>query len=274
MSDTPDPSEPGALAEATAPATTDRLLQANGPRELRCALLALLLPRGSRRAFASWQVETADTASAGLLRAEAGALAGAARLPWFERLLHRMAAQPLAERHTLLESTRRVVSARGAVQPLDTLHWLVMRRLLGERAPACGPAAADAGFSQLPEADVHAIARYTAFLSRMVPADSPDGDAGAAWYASVMRRWRGQVDIPPQLPVPDSDAFVQALHEVATLAWMKRPVLMREWVGAALHHSPPSGLADVSADALRLSCTLLDTPMPPELSRHYIEPYP
>ncbi len=252
-------------------ASTQRLEQIHGPGELRCALLALLLPKGSRRALASWQGETRTTPYAMQLRSEAMALDAASRLPWFEHLLARMASHPLAERQALLESTRRVVSARGSVQPLDTLHFLVMRRRLGEKAPIAAAAGSAAAFSKLPESDVHAIARYTAFLSRMVPAASADGAPGAAWYASVMKRWKGRVDIPPQSPLPDTDAVVQALQQVASLPLMQRPVLLRDWVSAALKHCAPAGLTDLSADALRLSGTLLESPLPPDLARHYID---
>ena len=252
-------------------ASTQRLEQIHGPGELRCALLALLLPKGSRRALASWQGETRTTPYAMQLRSEAMALDAASRLPWFEHLLARMASHPLAERQALLESTRRVVSARGSVQPLDTLHFLVMRRRLGEKAPIAAAAGSAAAFSKLPVSDVHAIARYTAFLSRMVPAASADGAPGAAWYASVMKRWKGRVDIPPQSPLPDTDAVVQALQQVASLPLMQRPVLLRDWVSAALKHCAPAGLTDLSADALRLSGTLLESPLPPDLARHYID---
>jgi hypothetical protein len=273
--DAPD-SDLGPQDHLAGPGSTERLVQAVGPRELRCALLALLVPRGSRRTLAAWeaqaQADSATTPFAFQLRDEAMALPRAARLPWFERLLVRMAGQPLNERQALLESTRRVVSARGAVQPLDTLHWLVMRRRLGEKAWAGPPGSADVDISRLPESDVHAIARYSAFLSRMVPLGSPDGAAGSAWYALVVTLWKGRVDVPPQRPLPDTDAVVQALHQVASLPWMQRPVLVREWVGAALQQSPDRTLSDLSADALRLSCTLLDSPLPPELSKHYIEP--
>ena len=273
MDEKPEPPVPSPLRAGTA-ASTDRLLQAIGPGELRCALLALLLPKQSRRAQASWQRETMDTPYASQLRGEAVALPGSSRLPWFERLLVRMAGQPLPERQALLESTRRLVSARGSVRAIDTLHWLVMRRRLGQKPPAANPPSPDSGFSMLPEAEVHAIARYSAFLSRLVPADSAGGEAGAAWYDSVMQRWQEQVNVPAQLPLPDSDAVVHALNQVASLAWMQRPVLMREWVAKALQHSPSGVFADASADALRMSCTLLDTPLPPDLSRHYVEPYP
>jgi hypothetical protein len=150
----------------------------------------------------------------------------------------------------------------------------VMRRRLSPPPPQTPVPSPDSAFSRLPESDVLPIARYSAFLSRMVPLDSPNAEAGAAWYDSVMLRWQMRVEVPPQLPLPDSDAVAQALQHVAALPWMQRPVLMREWVSNALKHSPPSGLSDIAADALRMSCTLLDTPLPPELSRHYIEPYP
>jgi len=269
---------------------TERLAQAHGPDELSCALLALLLPKGSRAALVVWQLETKATPYATRIRGEAIALGAAARLPWFELLLARMAGQPLRQRRALLAATRRLMrapravptrpapqphlleSARGSVRPIDTLHWLVMRRRLGEKAPQAAATAADRGFSRLSESDVYAIGRVTAFLSRLVPVESADGQAGAAWYASVMRRWQGHVDLPGQLPLPDTDAFVRALRSVATLPWMQRPVLVREWVSAALQTSPSGALADAGADALRMCATLLDSPLPPELAKHYIEP--
>jgi hypothetical protein len=52
---------------------------------------------------------------------------------------------------------------------------------------------------------------------------------------------------------------------------MQRPALMRGWVTAAVQHSRHGRLADTAADALRLSCALLDSPLPPELARHYRE---
>jgi hypothetical protein len=288
MSKTTDPpdSDLGPQEVAAEPASTERLQHALGPRELRSGLLALLVPRGSHRTMAAWLKEIEPTPYAVQLKAEAMALPGASRLPWFELLLVRMAGQPLAERQALLESARRVMAARGTVQPLDTLHYLVMRRGLGRKTRASGSAEGRVGFSLPPEAEVRAIARYSAFLSRLIPAGSADGSAGADWYASVMQRWGRRVDMPQQLPLPDTDSAVKALHRVAALPMMQRPVLVRDWVSAALRLSaaqggaapssgsilnPRSGLCDLSADALRLSATLLDTPLPPELARHYIE---
>jgi len=56
------------------------------------------------------------------------------------------------------------------------------------------------------------------------------------------------------------------------MAWMQRPVLVRNWVDTALARRERGRLRDSAADALRLSCGLLDSPLPPELARHYIEP--
>jgi hypothetical protein len=83
-----------------------------------------------------------------------------------------------------------------------------------------------------------------------------------------MARWERHAIVPPCEP-PDTDGLVHALQELQALAWMQRPVLARDWVTAALQHSPHGRLTDPAADALRLSCALLDSPLPPELERHY-----
>ena len=274
-------------------AAADHLSRVHGALGLHAAVLALLLPTGSRRAARAWRAETAATPDAAALRAHIDDLSPAARLPWLDVLLLRMRGQALAARQALLESTRRVMAARGVVRPLDRLHWLLMRQRLGEASAATVHAAAQADLSRLPPSDVLAVARYSAFLSRMVPvevaaeaaaeslvgepADGPAArlapetgaaPAGVVWYATVMARWERHTPIPPCQP-PDTDGLVHALQELQALAWMQRPVLARDWVTAALKHSPRGRFTDVSADALRLSCALLDSPLPPELERHF-----
>ena len=262
-------------------AAADHLSRVHGALGLHAAVLALLLPTGSRRAVRAWRAETAVTPDAATLRAHIDELSPAARLPWLDVLLLRMRGQALAARQGLLESTRRVMAARGVVRPLDRLHWLLMRQRLGEASAATVHAAAQADLSRLPPGDVLAVARYSAFLSRMVPVevdaeaaaqsqvDEPaDEPAGVAWYATVMARWERHTPIPPCEP-PDTDGLVHALQELQALAWMQRPVLARDWVTAALKHSPRGRFTDTSADALRLSCALLDSPLPPELERHF-----
>jgi hypothetical protein len=247
----------------------DRLSRLHGPFELHAALLALLLPPASKRAVRAWEIETAATLGIESLRGHAASLSGAARLPWFELLLSRMSLQPLASRKELLQATRRVMGARGAMRPIDRLHWLAMRRGLGEVPPLAARPESGVEVAEWLETDVLALAAYTAFLSRMIPDESADGVDGVRWYTEVMKTWQPLGD-PPQCKPPDIEHMVEALGKLQTMSWMQRPVVIRNWVTAALKHSGGTRLGDLAADALRLTCTLLDSPQPPELARHYI----
>ena len=247
----------------------DRLSRLHGAFELQAALLALLLPPGSKRAARAWEIETAATPGVEGLRMHAASLSGAARLPWFELLLSRMALQPIAARQDLLRATRRIMGARGVVRPVDRLHWLAMRRGLGEVPPLAARPEATVEVAEWLETDVLALAVYTAFLSRMVVDESADDDADARWYASVMHNWQPYAQAPP-FDAPDAESVFEALARLQTLSWMQRPVVVRSWVGAALKANGGVRLGDAAADALRLTCTLLDSPQPPELARHYI----
>ena len=265
------------MATATAPAPSpererdaaDRLSRVHGAGELQAVLLALLMAPGSKRALRAWQRETAATPSADLLRRHATSLSGAARLPWFELLLARMAAQPLPARQALLQATRRVMGARGVARPIDRLHWLTMRRGLGEAGPLAARPESHAEAPEWLESDVLAVASCTAFLSRMVPGEAVDSPDGRAWYDLVMATWLPFVEIPAWQP-PKAEAMVEALAKMQTLSWMQRPVIVRSWVTTAISRSRGLRLGDLSADALRLTCGLLDSPLPPELARHYV----
>jgi hypothetical protein len=141
-----------------------------------------------------------------------------------------------------------------------------MRQRLGETAPVTP---ASGGQNDIAQTSLHTrreIARLTAFLARLIP----DGEA---WYGSVMRPWLDAETLPP-CQAPDADGLVHALQELQTLPWMLKPVLVRAWTDAALRHKPPGPLPGEAADALRLACALLDSPLPPELARHYVEPTP
>src|SRR5262245_26307898 len=118
----PEPPRPAAMAEASAEAA-DFLSRVHGSGELTAALLALLLPPGSQRALRAWEIETEATQGAANVLAHVGSLLPNARLPWFERLLKRMRRHPLEPCQLLLESTRRLMSARGTLRPIDRLHW-------------------------------------------------------------------------------------------------------------------------------------------------------
>ena len=264
----------------TEQAAVDQLNRLQGKQELHAGVLALLLPAGSQRAARAWQIECETMMPrAGEVRGWVEQLPPKARLPWLETLVMRMRGQMLADRQALLEATRRVMGARGIQRPLDRLHWLAMRQWLGEFTAADNRNAVTSDLSRLPQSDVAAIAAYSAFLARMVPAEAAELEdtappaAGVAWYGSVMNPWRQNADVPPCTP-PDSAGLVHALQELQAVAWMQRPALVRGWVTAATQHSRYGRLTDTAADALRLSCSLLASPMPPELDRHYGAPLP
>ena len=262
-----------AHAAAAAPASdrdaATRFAHVHGAGELQATLLALQLPRGSKRALRAWPAESGAVPHAEALRLLAASLSGAARLPWFELLLSRMAAQPLAAHQELLQATRRVMGARGVARPIDRLHWLTMRRGLGEVGPLAARPEPHPEEVEWLESDVLSVAGYTAFLSRMVPGDLPDAPQGRAWYDAVMAGFPGFAQIPAWQP-PKAEAMVEALTRMQTLSWMQRPVVVRTWVTNAIAQSRFGRLADLPADALRMSCSLLDSPQPPELARHYI----
>lgn len=278
------PPERSALALAAG----DALLRVHGPQLLQAAVLALLLPAGSKRARRAWQFETAMSGSAAAMRVHVLHLPASARLPWLETLVRRLGGQPLEVRKDLLAATRRVMGARGTIRPIDRLHWLAMRQWLGEGSAAQQREAAAEDLSRLPQGEVSAIASYSAFLSRLVPIDASEGaaetavssegdapaTAGERWYEEVMAPWRPHADVPACRP-PDTDGLVHALHDLQAMAWMQRPMLVRRWVSAAQQHAADAGpgtLDATAADALRLSCTLLDSPLPPALAQHFGPP--
>jgi Zn-dependent protease with chaperone function len=247
----------------------DRLSRINGPGELRATILALLLTPGSQREKRAWRDETKGLSTADGLRREIKKLGPALRLPWLDELLSRIANAPMADRQALMEATRRVMAADGQVRPIDRLHWLAMRHRLGERPPVNTSASAQNDMTQLPESMQRQVATLTAFLSRVIP--DGEAEAGGAWYRSVLGPWMSDYALPPCEP-PDADGLATALAGVQALPWMLKPVLARAWLDAARRQSPQGRLSDDSADALRLACLLLESPMPPELARHYIEP--
>ncbi len=248
-----------------------RLGRVHGPGGMKAALLAMLLVSGQPGRMRAWREETSLVGEAETIREDVERLGGTTRLPWFELLLARYGGTPLHDRQELLRSARRVLTAAQPGRPIDRLMWLAMRRHFGETPLALVHAPADADIAQLPDADMRHVADYTAHLARMVPRD--DADAGQQWYLAVLRRWLAPEAVPAWHR-PDVDALVHALTGLQALSWMQRPQLVRAWVGEALPPGRPGPLPQTAADALRLSCLLLDSPMPPELARQYVEPHP
>jgi hypothetical protein len=84
-----------------------------------------------------------------------------------------------------------------------------------------------------------------------------------------MAQWAPHSTAPP-FDVPDAENVFEALARLQTLSWMQRPIVIRSWTAAALKANGGVRFGTAAADALRLTCTLLDSPMPPELADHYI----
>ena len=208
----------------------ERLEHVHGAGELQAVLLALLLPPGSKRALRAWRPRPPAPPALEALREHAANLSGAARLPWFELLLARMAAQPLAARQELLQATRRVMGARGMARPIDRLHWLAMRRGLGEvRAAGGARRRATPRSANGSSPTCSSVACVTAFLSRMVPGDGADERRRPRLVRhrdgelAAVRRHR-------RCAPPKAEAMVEALARMQTLSWMQRPVIVRHWV--------------------------------------------
>lgn len=245
-----------------------RLSRVHGSGELQAAILALISPKDSAPAFIAWSRETQHVPNAALLRQDVTHISDGARVPCLEAFLDRMREQPRPDRRLLLESTRRVMAATRPLRPLDRLHWLLMRRKLGDRAPLSAPPAPQNDVAELSSYMVERVAGVTAYLARMVPGPGPE--AGLPWYRDVMLQLVHTGE-PPPCKAPDGEGLAYALIDVESLPWMLRPVLMRGWVDAALATSQRARLLPVAADALRLVSGLLDSPMSPELMRHFQE---
>jgi len=245
-----------------------RLSRVHGPGELHAAILALISPPDSVPSFLAWTNETMSCSHASVLRQDVMRLSEGVRLPCLEALLARMCVCPKEIRRDLLRSTRRVVAVHSPLRPLDRLHWLSMRRMLGERMPIPLPPQACNDFAELSRYMIGRVASVTAYLARMVP--GPDSQAGLVWFEAVMSQLDPAGEVPP-CKAPDGDGLAHALDEVQTLPMMLRPVLMRGWVDAALATSGRARLYPMASDALRMVACLLDSPMPPDLARHFAE---
>lgn len=248
--------------------TLGRLSRLNGPGELHAAILALISPADSAESFIVWTHETEFVSDASLIRQDITRLPEEMRLPCLEGLLDRMRKCPKDDRRELLRAMRRLVAVHSPLRPIDRLHWLLMRRKLGDRPPMPLPPKAGNDLAELSRYMVGRIASVTAYLARMVP--GPDAPAGLAWYSHVISELDHSGEMPP-CKAPDGDGLAHALDEVESLPLMLRPVLMRGWVDAAIAESGRARLLPMAADALRIVADLLDSPLPPELARHFTE---
>ena len=268
----PDRSDPS-LRERVA-----RLHALREPAQWQAAALALMLEPGSRRERAVWLDEARHAPDAERLLDDVSALPQPHRLPWLETFARLLAPGPVEARHALIGGARRLMTADGIVTQMDQLRWVALRHLLAGSAVAA-PAAAETDLAELNDAQALKVCLYSAFLSHMVPSPELTLDltgqesTGQAWYDSVIAPWQERFSLPPR-ERHDIDATLRALRVLQAMPWLLRPVLVRSWFDAARELTDGPILHEVAADALRLTCTLLDSPVPPELGRQYIEVEP
>lgn len=266
----PDPALRQLLARLTALEGSDAGCSA--------AMLALLVTPGSRNERATWADLVSDVPDAPQIFDDVAQLPPARRLPWLEHFARALALGPVARRHALIDGARRIMIADGLVSPLDQLRWVALRHLLAGSAVSA-PAAAPTELEALDLGQARAVCLFSGFLSRLVPApeltlDLSGGDSvGALWFAAVTAPWQDRLELAAD-EGHDVDAALRALRVLQTLPWLQRPVLARSWYDAARSLTDGPGLHPDAADALRLCCVLLDSPVPPELGRQYIEPGP
>jgi hypothetical protein len=248
------------------------------PAQWQAAALGLMLAPESRRGRAVWFAETRGLPEAEGLLEDVLALPQTHRLPWFEAFTRLLAPGPVEARHALVGAARRLMMADSMVTQMDQLRWVALRHLLAGSA-AAAPAAAETTLADIDDAQALKVCLYSAFLSHMVPAPeltldlTGDESANQTWYDSVIAPWYERFELPPRAR-HDIDATLRALRVLQSMPWLLRPVLVRSWYDAARVLTDGPVLHMVAADALRLTCRLLDSPVPPELSRQYIEVEP
>ena len=262
-----------AAEEALAREAAGRLGRVASREDLRAAILSFMIATDSGRELAAWRSETGAVAAHARILDDLAAQPREALMPWFGELVRRASSGSLEERRAMVESARRVMTASGVVKPLDRLRWLTLRHGLGasSRKPQVAPAAPPEDHAAFYRANLTHIAIYTAFLARMIPVYAADvgiDPLGERWYQAVLQRFVG-VGALPACRVPDSDSLVHALRALQSLSWLNRPPLVRAWVGEAIGHAGASGLTPDAADALFMTCLLLDSPMPGELARYF-----
>ena len=241
----------------------------------QAAALALLATPHSRRERAAWLTYARDQPDAERLFDDIAALTPPHRQPWLEHFARALAPGAVQIRHDLIGAARRVMTADGLVSPMDQLRWVALRHLLAGSAVSA-PAAAQHELDALDNGQARYICVFSAFLSCLVPAPELTLDltgyesVSQTWYDTVTAPWHGRFELPARED-HDIDASLRALRVLQSLPWLLRPVLVRSWFDAARVLTEGSVLHTDAADALRLACVLLDSPVPPELAQQYIE---
>ncbi|HEX5310281.1 M48 family metalloprotease [Aquabacterium sp.] len=254
-----------------------RLHRLTGPTEQRLAVLALMLDPHNSKERTLWMQLGQGLSHAPQILEDVLALLPQRRVPEFERLTSLIANRPLDEKRTLAETARDLLRVDGRVSPQDRLWWMALRHRMGvgpKAHPYPRPLSGGSGreLNALEPGELRDVAALTSYLARFIPEpETRDGPtaAGRAWFAAVMLRCAAPTEQRQLTTPPDADALAHALAGVQEMSWIVRPVLLRAWVEEALNHSPQGLMSHATADALRLTAGLIDSPLPPVLESHY-----
>ncbi len=269
---------PDAFSRAEPDARVQRLRAQDDPQAWCAAVLAFMVTPDSATDLQAWHLLTPRAAEFETLFEDMLQLPPSRRLPWFEHFARALAPGPVAQRQELLGAARRLLTMDGVVSATDQLRWIALRHLLAGSAVA-PPAPAQSEFETLDHDQVHSICVYAGFLSTLVPTPEihfdPTGYSSISqeWYDTVTAPWIDRAEVPAREGY-DIDAALRALRELQAMPWLLRPMLVRSWFDAARTLTDGPMLHPGAADALRLSCVLLDSPVPPELGQQYIEVEP
>ena len=251
------------VAAGTAPALTlsapSALLEclATGlPEQVRAAALACLLPArdGATAELGFWRQAAGSFAWSPRLLQAAQALPQRLRLPCFERLLGAAAALPPGQRRILLRDAIALVQVAGRLSLHEYLLARVLKRQLAMRTAR--------PVLESKSLRVRDLAEPVATVTRALAALLPPA-AALAWPGTVLT---GLGLAPaPRLEAPALRELDRAIERLAMLGRTERPLLVKQWLAALATAEVPPALAG----ALRCLCLLIDTPVPPQLARHF-----
>ncbi len=266
--DTPAP--PSAQPEPAVPAQVnwiDDFLQIALPFDLTPATLAFLVRAGNEAELQAWHglFDELQLPRRERLMAQVQALAPAAHQLGLERLLTRCSALPMAERTTLRHQAHRIVLADGHLSLLELWRCLLLDHVL-----------ALARESMLRETHVLTLESCAAAIHVVTTALAWQHRDGPGDAQALAQQWRDAISaalsLAPPAPAgvapPSLGALTAAMRQLAQLAPMRRPQLLKTW--CALLLADPLPAAQPLWNSLRCICLLIDTPLPPEVQARYI----
>ncbi len=247
----------------------DVMLQLPFAPDLAAATLAFLLAPGDAPQTRVWRELFGHHAPAELdrLLRQRQALEPSSRLPAFERLLTRCAALALAQRRQLRRQAHHIVRADGRLSLIELWSCLLLDHVL--------ELARESVLRETHALSLSACAGAIGTITDVLAWQHGESGTDAA---ALARHWRQATDLALELvpqagnndTPPTSAALRAAMRQLARLAPMRRPHLLKTW--CALVSSDARAPAQPVWDSLRCICLLIDTPLPPQVQARFHAP--